>query len=153
MFTLEAPEGPPRAATSTFFSDSLDAADAGELLERMQASTALLAAAQIRVLGGAVSRVPSAATAYAHRQRRLLVNVAAVYASPTEDLVHRVWVDDTAAALRRGEDGAYVNFLGDEGAGRVRAAYPGATWERLADVKGRYDPENVFRMNQNVQPR
>jgi FAD/FMN-containing dehydrogenase len=153
MFTLEAPEGPPRVAANTFFSDSLDAPDAGELLDRMQASTALLAAAQVRVLGGAVSRVPSEATAYAHRQRRMIVNVAAVYASPDEDPVHRAWVDETAAALRRGEDGAYVNFLGDEGADRVRAAYPGSTWDRLVEVKRRYDPENVFRMNQNVLPR
>jgi len=153
MFTMEAPEAPPRVAANTFFSDSLDAPDAGELLDRMQASTALLAAAQVRVLGGAVSRVPSEATAYAHRQRRMIVNVAAVYASPDEDPVHRAWVDETAAALRRGEDGAYVNFLGDEGADRVRAAYPGPTWDRLVEVKRRYDPENVFRMNQNVLPR
>ena len=78
---------------------------ARELLDRMQASTALLAAAQIRVLGGAVSRVPSEATAYAHRQRRMIVNVAAIYASPDEDPVHRAWVDDAAAALRHGDDG------------------------------------------------
>jgi hypothetical protein len=46
----------------------------------------------------------------------------------------------------------HVNFLGDEGAERVRAAYPGATWDRLAEIKRRYDPENVFRLNQNVPP-
>ena len=51
-----------------------------------------------------------------------------------------------------GSDGAYVGFLGDEGEARVRAAYPGATWDRLAAVKRRYDPENVFRLNQNVPP-
>jgi FAD/FMN-containing dehydrogenase len=153
MFAMEAPEGPPRAVTSTFFSDAFDAADAGELLERMDASTALLAAAQLRVLGGAVSRVPADATAYAHRQRRLMVNVAAIYDAPEEDDVQRDFVDEAAAALRRGEDGAYVNFLGDEGADRVRAAYPGATWDRLVEVKRRYDPQNVFRVNQNVLPR
>ena len=119
----------------------------------MRASKALLAAAQIRVLGGAVSRIPDDATAYAHRQRRIIVNVAAIYASPADDDVHRAWADDAAAALRRGDDAAYVNFLGAEGAARVRAAYPGATWDRLADVKRRYDPGNVFRVNQNVPPR
>jgi FAD/FMN-containing dehydrogenase len=81
-----------------------------------------------------------------------MVNVAAIYASPEEDSVHNAWAEDAAAALRRGSDGAYVNFLGDEGAERARAAYPGATWDRLAEVKRRYDPENVFRMNQNVPP-
>ncbi len=45
-----------------------------------------------------------------------------------------------------------MNFLGDEGAERVRSAYPGSTWERLAEVKRRYDPDNVFRLNQNVSP-
>jgi len=80
------------------------------------------------------------------------VNVAAIYASPQEDSVHRAWAEDAAAALRRGEDGAYANFLGDEGAERVQAAYPGATWDRLAEVKRCYDPENVFRLNQNLPP-
>ena len=153
MFTMQAPEAPPRVATNTFFSDSFDEDDARELLARMRASKALLAAAQIRVLGGAVSRIPDDATAYAHRQRRIIVNVAAIYASPADDDVHRAWADDAAAALRRGDDAAYVNFLGAEGAERVRAAYPGATWDRLADVKRRYDPGNVFRVNQNVPPR
>jgi FAD/FMN-containing dehydrogenase len=58
-----------------------------------------------------------------------------------------------AAALRRdGESGVYVNFLGDEGEERVREAYPGATWDSLVDVKRRYDPTNLFRLNQNVPP-
>ena len=45
-----------------------------------------------------------------------------------------------------------MGFLGDEGEARVRAAYPGSTWDRLADVKATYDPENFFRLNQNVPP-
>ncbi|HEY7019243.1 MAG TPA: FAD-binding oxidoreductase [Gaiellaceae bacterium] len=152
MFPAEAPDPLPRAAVRTFFSDSLDEAAAGGLLDRLRSSTAQMPAAQIRVLGGAVARVPAAATAFAHRQRPLMVNVAAMYASPDEDAVHRAWAEDAADALRQGEDGAYVNFLGDEGEERVRAAYPGTTWDRLADVKRRYDPDNVFRLNQNVPP-
>jgi len=152
MFTAEAQDGPPRSVVRTFFSDSLDEAAAGELLNRLQTSTAQLPAAQIRVLGGAMARIATEATAFAHRQRKLMVNVAAVYASPEEDSIHSAWAEDAATALRRGEDGAYANFLGDEGAKRVRAAYPGATWDRLAEIKHRYDPENVFRLNQNVPP-
>jgi FAD/FMN-containing dehydrogenase len=45
-----------------------------------------------------------------------------------------------------------VNFLGDEGVERVHAAYPGATWDRLAAVKARYDPTNLFHRNQNIPP-
>ena len=46
-----------------------------------------------------------------------------------------------------------MNFLTDEGAERVRAAYPGPTWDRLAEIKARYDPTNLFRLNQNIPPR
>ena len=152
MFPAEAQTAPPRAVVRTFFADALDEHAGRELLYRLRTSRAQVPAAQIRVLGGAAARVPAEATAYAHRPRRLLVNVGAVYASAKEDLVHRAWADDAAAALRHGRDAAYVNFLGDEGAERVRAAYPGSTSDRLADVKRRYDPENVFRLNQNVPP-
>jgi FAD/FMN-containing dehydrogenase len=152
MFPAQAQGPPPRSVVRTLFSDALDESAADELIERLQTSTAQLPAAQIRVLGGAASRVPSEATAFAHRQRRLLLNVAAVYASADEDAVHIAWAEDAAAALRTGEEAAYVNFLGDEGAERIRSAYPGSTWDRLAEVKHRYDPENVFRLNQNVPP-
>jgi FAD/FMN-containing dehydrogenase len=152
MVAGEEQPGPPRAVVRTLFADTLDEAAARELLGWVQASSAQLAAVQVRVLGGAVARVPADATAFPHRERRLLLNVAAAYADPEEDAVHRAWADGAAAALAQGEDAAYVNFLGDEGEERIRAAYPGATWERLAEVKRRYDPENVFRLNQNVPP-
>lgn len=60
--------------------------------------------------------------------------------------------EELAGALRQGDDGVYVNFLADEGPDRVRAAYPGATWDRLTQVKARYDPTNLFHRNQNVPP-
>jgi FAD/FMN-containing dehydrogenase len=150
MFRVEAPPAPPRSVVRTFFSDAFDEPAATELLDRMRRSTAQMSAAQIRVLGGAMARIPSDATAFAHRDRRLMINVAAIYGSPDEDAVHRTWAEEAAAALRCGADAAYVNFLGDEGTERVRAAYPGATWDRLAEVKRRYDPENLFRLNQNI---
>jgi FAD/FMN-containing dehydrogenase len=152
MFPAEGQHAPPRSVMHAFFSDALDRDGARQLLERLQASSAQLPAVQIRVLGGAAARVPSEATAFAHRRRQLMLNVAAVYASPKEDRVHKAWAEDAAEALRQGEDAAYANFLGDEGAERVQAAYPGSTWERLAEVKRRYDPENLFRLNQNVPP-
>ena len=54
---------------------------------------------------------------------------------------------------RQDDHGAYVNFLDDEGEDAIRAAYPGATWDRLASIKARYDPTNLFRLNQNIPPR
>jgi FAD/FMN-containing dehydrogenase len=153
LFAGEGPaDGPPLAVMRTFFSDGLDRDRADELLVRLSRSPAATAAAQLRVLGGAAARVGDGETAYAHRGRRLLVNVAALFEGADETPVHTAWADGAAAALRTGAAGAYVNFLGDEGDARVRSAYPGATWERLVAVKRRYDPQNVFHLNQNVPP-
>ena len=107
---------------------------------------------QLRVLGGAMARVPADATAYAHRGSRIMVNVAAMYGAPEARAGAEAWVRDVASRLHDGDDGAYTGFLADEGEERVRAAYPGATWERLAAVKAQYDPENLFRLNQNIPP-
>ena len=81
-----------------------------------------------------------------------MANVAALYERPAEAAVYEPWVDDFAAALRQGDERAYVGFLGDEGEGRIRAAYPDPTLQRLATIKDRYDPTNLFRLNQNVRP-
>jgi FAD/FMN-containing dehydrogenase len=99
-----------------------------------------------------MARVPADATAFAHRSSRILVNVAAFYDGPDDRPRREAWVDDLASALRQGDDGAYVNFLGDEGEARIRAAYPDPTWYRLAAVKATYDPTNLFRLNQNIRP-
>jgi len=147
-------EGPsPVAATfRNIFVDSVDRDAADAILGHLEQASAPMAAVQLRVLGGAIARVPADATAYAHRERRIMVNVAAMYGGLDEAPVHEVWADGVAAELDRGQPGAYVGFLGDEGEGRVREAYPGATWDRLAAIKRRYDPGNVFRLNQNVAP-
>ncbi|HLV37557.1 MAG TPA: FAD-binding oxidoreductase [Spirillospora sp.] len=142
----------PAAAIRTLFLDAFDQRDADVVFEHLRTSTAQMAAAQFRVLGGAVARVPVEATAFAHRQRRIMASVAALYQQSEEAAEHAAWVTGFAAALRRGEAGAYVNFLSDEGAARVREAYPGATWDRLAAIKARYDPTNLFRRNQNIPP-
>ena len=125
---------------------------AAEILGRLSASTAQMSVVQLRVLGGAMARVPADATAFAHRNRRIMVNLAAAYGTRDEAPVHEAWLDAFAESLRNGNDDAYVNFLGDEGPERVRAAYPGETWNRLRAVKRRYDPDNVFRVNHNVPP-
>jgi hypothetical protein len=99
-----------------------------------------------------MARVPAQATAFAHRASRFMVNVAALYQRPEDKDEHRAWVDRFAAVLQDGDARVYVNFLGDEGQARVRQAYPGPTWERLAAVKARYDPTNLFHLNQNIPP-
>jgi FAD binding domain/Berberine and berberine like len=152
MFPPEDPDYHPTAVSKTMFVESIGRGEANTLVEHLLASDAALRVAQLRVLGGAVARVPADATAYAHRASRIMVNVAAFYDGAEDRLVRAGWVDEVARALQQGDDGAYVNFLSDEGPERVRDAYPGATWDRLAAVKATYDPENLFRLNQNVPP-
>jgi FAD/FMN-containing dehydrogenase len=136
----------------SLFMDTVDRAAAETIVERLQTATAMMAVAQLRVLGGAMARVPVEATAFAHRQRRIMAGVGAVYQRVEDRPAQEAWADGFAAALRQGDPGVYVNFLSDEGPERVREAYPGPTWDRLVEVKRRYDPDNLFRRNQNIPP-
>ena len=103
-------------------------------------------------LGGAVSRVREDATAYAGRDAQFVMNVHARWDDAADDARHVAWARATwEATAPFAGGGAYVNFLtGDEGE-RVRSAY-GANYDRLAMVKAKYDPTNLFRVNQNVPP-
>jgi FAD/FMN-containing dehydrogenase len=149
----EGPEQEARFASgANFFADSLDSAGAEAILEQLPRSDAMMKAVQLRVLGGALARVPGDATAFAHRDRPLFVNVAAMYADGSEAATHDAWVAGVADGLGRNGAGGYVGFLGEEDEGTVRAAYPGHTWDRLREVKRRYDPDNLFRLNHNIPP-
>jgi len=152
IYTPDDPAYHPKAVARTLFSDGIGAGEAETIIDYLHHSDASLRVAQLRVLGGAMARVPAEATAFAHRSRRIMVNVAAFYDGAEERARRETWVADFAAALGGSRAGAYVNFLGDEGPARVREAYPGSTWDRLAAVKARYDPTNLFRLNQNVPP-
>jgi hypothetical protein len=100
--------------------DAVDERAATEIVEQLEASTAQFAVAQLRVLGGAMARVPVEATAFAHRARRVMVALGAVYERAEETPAHEEWVTRFAAALSDGRPGVYVNFLGDEGEARAR---------------------------------
>jgi FAD/FMN-containing dehydrogenase len=151
MFPPDDPDYRPTAVSRTMFAADIDAATAATVVERIASSDAPMRAVQIRVLGGAYARVTADATAYAHRSSRLMVNVACFYVGDDDRPRRQQWVDELAAVLHDG-DAAYVNFVGDEGDDRVRAAYPGATWDRLRAVKAQYDPANLFRRNHNIPP-
>jgi hypothetical protein len=108
---------------------------------------------QVRVLGGAINDIATDATAYAHRGEAAMAQVVAFVDEPSLRPARQKWVDDFAAALKpTGNGAAYVNFLAAEGEARVRAAYPGATWDRLRAIKKRLDPQNLFHGNQNIPP-
>ncbi|MBX0325597.1 FAD-binding oxidoreductase [Halomicroarcula sp. F13] len=105
-------------------------------------------------LGGAVSRVPEDATAYAGRNAPHNININGVW-RPDEDFAESdtEWTRKFFEALEPHREGVYVNFLGaDDGTHRVREAYGERTYRRLADIKAEYDPDNVFHLNQNIEP-
>ena len=104
-------------------------------------------------LGGQANRPAPGATAYAHRNIRYVLNVHTRWQKNEDDERCIGWAREFfAAAAPFAAGGVYVNFLTEEETGRIAAAY-GPNYERLAQIKGRYDPGNFFRLNQNIQPR
>ena len=111
----------------------------------------MMKAVQLRVLGGALAKVPNDATAFGHRDRGLMVNVAAMYLDAAEKDTHDAWVAGLAGTLGENGAGGYVGFLGEEKEEKLRASY-GENWDRLRELKGRYDPDNLFHLNHNIPP-
>jgi FAD/FMN-containing dehydrogenase len=104
-------------------------------------------------LGGAISRVENDRTAYAHRDAEFVVNVHGHWTDPADDEAGLAWTRGLFEEIApHATGGTYVNFLSDEGSERVQDAYPPAVWSRLVEVKRRYDPDNLFRLNQNIPP-
>jgi FAD/FMN-containing dehydrogenase len=107
---------------------------------------------QLRNLGGAASRVPADATAYSGRHWPALVALGTTFEDPT---AYAEWDAFTEAAIDRvvpGPRQVYVNFLADEGQEAVQRAYGAEAWQRLLEIKRRYDPDNLFKSNQNIRP-
>ncbi len=153
MYAAEGP-GPERVrmATRSMFLDQLDERAAATIFERMQAQPSPTTAVQIRVLGGAMARIPENASAFAHRDRRMMMTFFAGYQELDQAASHERWVADSLAAMSPAARGVHVSFLSDEGTARIHDAYPDQTYERLAAIKRRYDPSNLFRVNQNIAP-
>ena len=103
-------------------------------------------------MGGAVARVPSDATAFEHRQAAFSLLILSGWDDPADSDVNVAWTRDVWERTRPlSSSGVYVNYLGTEGDQRVRDAY-GVNHARLREVKRKYDPDNFFRLNQNVEP-
>lgn len=102
--------------------------------------------------GGAVARVPEGSTALARRDARWIAHPFAVWEGAESDARHIGWARETTAAMKPYTNGGtYLNFIGDEGHERVRAAF-GDGYERLTQVKARYDPDNFFHLDKNIRP-
>jgi FAD/FMN-containing dehydrogenase len=112
-------------------------------------------ASQIEVvaMGGAIRRVDPEATAFPHRDAAWLLNIPAIWETAAEDEAEIAWARGAFAALVPYlTGGKYVNFMDQDENAAIPAAY-GGTLERLQAVKRRYDPDNVFRLNQNIAPK
>lgn len=106
----------------------------------------------IAQMGGATNRVPADATAYRHRDAEFIMNVHGRWSEADQDDKCIGWCRDLFDATTPfATGGVYVNFMTEEEGDRVKEAY-GASYDRLVALKTRYDPENFFRFNQNIQP-
>ena len=133
------------------FLPSLDSTSVESILGSFDTAPNALSELHIHHLGGAVRRMPSDATAFATRDAEFILNVVA----RTPDADGYGTVVDWARTATDGvgsTGGTYVNFTGEASPDRVHASYPEATYERLVAVKDRYDPTNLFRLNQNIPP-
>jgi FAD/FMN-containing dehydrogenase len=103
-------------------------------------------------LGGAINRVPAAATAYPHRDIGFVLNIHTRWREPADDAACIAWARSVFTACKPfATGGVYVNFMPEEEKDRVASAYLGNAG-RLAAIKAKYDPHNLFRMNQNIRP-
>ena len=107
----------------------------------------------LQQLHGAAARVPSDATAFVHRREHWDLGLYAMWDDSADTEANVEWARAGWNALKPYlEDAVYSNNLGDEGSDRVRESY-GRNYDRLVHVKTRYDPNNLFRLNQNIEPR
>jgi FAD/FMN-containing dehydrogenase/SAM-dependent methyltransferase len=134
------------------FADDLSDGLIDALLDRAAALTSPISQVELLALGGAIARVDPQATAFPFRQARWLINIPATWRDAADDEREIAWARATHAAIRPFlTEGTYVNFMGDDEEAGVAGAY-GRTIERLQQVKALYDPDNVFRLNQNITP-
>ncbi len=108
---------------------------------------------ELSYLGGAAGRIDAGETAFGDRSSPFIVNLLGNWSDPAEDAAKIAWIRALFAELRPSmTPGVYVNFMSGDEQDRVPEAYR-ERWDRLVDVKTHYDPNNFFRLNQNVQPR
>ncbi len=154
MFDASAPAGM-RGFWKTEYLAELSSRAIEALLDHAAKMRSLfpLSVVHIHHLEGAVNRAGSEGTAFGQRSSSYALNIIGLWNDPAQDDAHVAWARKFWSAMQPfSGGGAYVNFLGDEGEDRVRAAYGAPKYERLVALKNKYDPTNFFRMNQNIKP-
>jgi FAD/FMN-containing dehydrogenase len=139
------------------FLERLDGDSIEVIVARFRQAPSPQAAVAIEQLGGAVARVSAEDTAFNHRASRFNLLILGMWQERHARAENVQWVQSISEALASNASSrVYVNYLGqsgDEGVGRVEAAYGPKAYARLAALKNQYDPENLFRLNQNIQPK
>ena len=136
---------------SAFFTDLSDDA-ARTLIDQFELCPSPMTFCVLESMGGAASRVASTATAYPHREPGHNLLILSQWADPADTEPNIAWTRETFEALRpHMANRRYVNYLSADDAGYTRDAY-GSNYERLVELKRRYDPDNIFHLNQNIDP-
>jgi FAD/FMN-containing dehydrogenase len=151
MFTADAAT-PGRMHIRSTFLDGFSDAGLDTLVAAGQNLPGEHAMIQIRVLGGEMANVDADATAFAHRDAKVMFSLISHWAEASDDAAHHEWIENAWPVFAAESTGVYSNFLRSEGEARTRSAYAESTLERLAEVKQRWDPENIFARNQNIKP-
>jgi len=126
-------------------------------IDRMMEAVATIPSSEVQIelayLGGAAARIDANETAFGDRSAPFIVNLLASWSEPSADAGNIAWIRGVFSALRPGmKPGVYVNFMSGDEQDRVVEAYH-ERWDRMVAVKTQYDPDNLFRLNQNVPPR
>ena len=148
------PKGEHRAYFKSLYMDTLDDAAIDEIAPRAADRPSARSLVSVWYMGGAISRVPKEATAFGDRSFRWMLSVDAVWSKPEHDAVNLSWARGFWSDMQRWSNGrGYLNFAGlpEDGDGLARGTY-GPNYQRLAQIKSRYDPTNLFRFNQNIKP-
>ena len=139
-------------SSRALFLDALDDPTIDVIERRLTEADAPRALVQLRVLGGAMARVPGDETAFGWRDRPALLWLITPYEEIGRAAANEAWTAAFYAELPASGAATYVNFMGAEDADAVRGAYPAPAYAHLRELKRRYDPDNIFRANHNIPP-
>lgn len=141
-----------RYYTKSGYFTSLSDATIDRMIKSLDSNPSSESQIELAFLGGAAGRISETETAFGERRAPFILNLLGHWTDPFADAANVAWVRSLFAALRpEMKPGVYVNFMSGDEENRVAEAY-GGRWDRLLRVKQAYDPQNLFRLNQNVAP-
>src|SRR5579863_7895556 len=142
-----------RYYTKSGYFKSLDDSSIGQMVQALAIVPSPTTQIELAYMGGAAGRVAAGETAFGDRSSPFVVNLLANWSDASEDAANIAWIRNLFSVLRPSmTSGVYVNFMSGDEDDRVPEAYR-ERWDRLVEVKSHYDPDNFFRLNQNIRPK